>query len=498
MNPLVIDIETHVAGKDPDPRYDEAYMWGWLGHEKEESWWAGCPCAIERGLALYQHHILVQHGMYDVALMHRAGFDVDLLDVEDSMVMANVSGYQDISLKGLGQQLFGVGVIRSLEDEDMEQRLGQDLFLTRRVFEKLRDEVVGTAYDVDRSLIPMLVQASFRGYEIDRDRLAKAIAQKEGAMARAKRLFEEEVEGVSIGSPKQIAEHFGLPSAGREILKPLVKPWADFVLAYRQHQTQLSTFLRPLEKLDKATGLFNLTPNESGEEGATTGRLSSKNLNMQNQTPVVQPVYHAPEGYLIRRGDLPQIELRGAAEISQDPTMVEVLRDPERDLHQETGDRLFRGNRARGKTFNFRELYIAGADVKRAYPGFYDWAEQQWGVVQRTHYSTSPGPFYHRRYIPLIGAKHARRQAINHPVQSHAQYICKAIMAEANRRLRPYLFVNQIHDEIHDFVPEDGDRDLQRRELADIMEEVGNEYLPTVGLRVSPEDIQISKHWEPK
>jgi hypothetical protein len=44
-------------------------------------------------------------------------------------------------------------------------------------------------------------------------------------------------------------------------------------------------------------------------------------------------------------------------------------------------------------------------------------------------------------------------------------------------------------------VPEDGDRDLQREEMASIMTEVAWKYLPDVGATVRPEDIKISKYW---
>jgi len=269
---------------------------------------------------------------------------------------------------------------------------------------------------------------------------------------------------------------------------------ADLVLRWRKASKALTTYFYSLQGKDRLTGLFNITPNEDMEGGTGTGRLSSDRDNMQNQPPAVQRCLRAPEGFLLRRGDYPQIELRCAAEISDDPTMLEALSDPNRDLHQETADRLFNGDRHRGKTFNFKELFICGPAVREAYPRFYEWAQEHWAGVQRTSYSVSPEPFLHRRFIPLLAGDHARRMAINHPVQSMAVYITKVAMTELFRE--GSLLVNQVHDSIHDYVPEGEDKDLQARNMSSIMEDVMRRYLPRVGN--APVDVKISRYWEGK
>jgi DNA polymerase-1 len=303
----------------------------------------------------------------------------------------------------------------------------------------------------------------------------------------------------SIGSPTQVSRLLfdGDLNADKEALQRLALAGgdqgilADLILGWRKAAKALTTYFYPLQGKDKLTGLFNITPDEDMEGGTGTGRLSSERANLQNQPPAVQRCLRAPEGFLLRRGDYPQIELRCAAEISDDPTMLEALSDPERDLHQETADRLFNGDRARGKVFNFRELYIAGAAVKEAYPRFYEWAQEHWAAVQRTSYSVSPEPFLHRRFIPLLAGDHARKAAINHPVQSMAVYITKVAMNELFQE--GSLLVNQVHDSVHDFVPADGDRDLQAQSMAGIMEDVMQRYLPRVGN--VPVDVKISKYW---
>jgi hypothetical protein len=526
MNSLVVDLETTTPGPKPDFRYDTVTQVGWLPLDGDVAQWAECLCLISDLPANYTMH----HGMYDLGIMARSpqvtkdmGAYLRAARIHDTLALAYTQGKQDLSLKGLGASELGVVTVpyaqRHLIGE--EQYLAQDLFLTRDLLKKLLPLNQGTAYDIDRTLIPVLIDCSYRGYEVDQDRLEDAIAVAEATRDRMEAAFGKMTEGTEIlhsrrkrtrksgvdyvekqgppdiGSPSQVGQLLNTPDANKETLLALTIGGgtqgilADLILRWRKASKALTTYFYPLQGQDKLTGLFNITPDEDMEGGTGTGRLSSERDNLQNQPPAVQRCLRAPPGFLIRRGDLPTIELRCAAEISDDPIMLEALADPERDLHQETADRLFNGDRRRAKTFNFRELYIAGAAVKQAYPRFYEWAQEHWATVQRTSYSVSPEPFLHRRFIHLLGGDHARKQAINHPVQSMAVYICKVAM---NRLFQEgSLLVNQVHDEIQDYVPEDCDRGLTARQMGGIMEDVMREYLPRVGN--APVKVTISKYW---
>ena len=528
MNPLIVDLETTTPGPKPDFRVDSVAQVGWLRLEEDVAKWAECWCPMPDFDSVACHN-----AMYDVGLMYRAWLDkvgnprviFQGLDVHDTLALAYAQGKQDLSLKGLGASELGVVTVpynqRHLIGE--EQYLAQDLFLTRDLLKKLLPLNQGTAYDIDRALIPALIDCSYRGYEVDQDRLADAVATAEATRDRMERAFKRTTEGEevllsrrkkttkargveyvekhgppSIGSPAQVGQLLSTFDTNKSTLEMIASLGgsqgilSDLILRWRKASKALTTYFYPLQGRDRHTGLFNITPNEDMEGGTGTGRLSSERANLQQDPPVLQRCLRAPEGYLLRRGDYPQIELRCAAEISGDPTMLEALSDPNRDLHQETADRLFNGDRQRGKTFNFKELFICGPAVREAYPRFYEWAQEHWAGVQRTSYSTSPEPFLHRRFIPLLAGDHARRMAINHPVQSMAVYITKVAMTELFRG--GSLLVNQVHDSIHDYVPVDGDKDLQARNMAGIMGDVMKEYLPRVGN--APVDVKISRYWE--
>ena len=528
MNPLIVDLETTTPGPKPDFRVDTVTQVGWLPLDGDVAQWAECFCNLP---PFAPFDVLAGHfTMYDAGIMARVAHTGMMgdwlrdLNLHDTLALAYAQGKQDLSLKGLGASELGVVTVpyaqRHLIEE--EQYLAQDLFLTRDLLKKLLPLNQGTAYDIDRALIPALIDCSYRGYEVDQDRLADAVGLAEATRDRMERVFGKMTEGTevlisrrkkttkrkgteyvekhgrpSIGSPTQLSRLLKVDGTDKEALQALALAGGDtgiiaeIVLRNRRAEKALTTYYYPLQGMERLTGLFNITPNEDMEGGTGTGRLSSERDNMQNQPPGVQRCLRAPEGYLLRRGDLPTIELRCAAEISDDPVMLEALADPERDLHQETANRLFNGDRKRAKTFNFRELYIAGPAVREAYPRFYEWAQEHWATVQRTSYSVSPDPFLHRRFIPLLAGDHARKAAVNHPVQSMAVYICKVAM---NRLFREgSLLVNQVHDEIQDYVPEGEDRGLQRRNMASIMEDVMREYLPRVGN--APVDVKISKYW---
>ena len=523
MNPLVVDLETTTPGPKPDFHVDTVTQVGWLPLDGDVAKWAECFCPMTHADEYVMHN-----GMYDLGIMRRY-FGTSGIGVHDTLALAYSQGKQDLSLKGLGASELGVVTVpyaqRHLIGE--EQYLAQDLFLTRDLLKKLLPLNKGTAYDIDRTLIPALIDCSYRGYEVDQKRLEGSIVTAEATRDRMEGAFGKMTEGAEvlisrrkrtrksgvdyvekhgppdIGSPSQVGQliskvfDVAVDNTNKQTLERFASYGgdggilADLVLRWRKASKALTTYFYPLQGKDKLTGLFNITPDEDMEGGTGTGRLSSERDNMQNQPPGVQRCLRAPDRFLIRRGDFPQIELRCAAEISDDPVMLAALADPERDLHQETADKLFGGDRARGKTFNFRELYIAGPAVREVYPRFYEWAQEHWAEVQRTSYSVSPKPFLHRRFIPLLAGDHARRAAVNHPPQSMAVYICKV----ATNRLfqQGSLLVNQVHDDIHDYVPEDGNQDLQKKEMAGIMESVMREYLPRVGN--APVGVKISKYW---
>jgi DNA polymerase-1 len=83
--------------------------------------------------------------------------------------------------------------------------------------------------------------------------------------------------------------------------------------------------------------------------GTTTGRLSSRNPNMQNipRGDVIRKMFVPEEGNVFVQADYGQIELRIAALLSEDEYLIDVFNDESRDLFDELGVTLY-GEQALG------------------------------------------------------------------------------------------------------------------------------------------------------
>ena len=147
---------------------------------------------------------------------------------------------------------------------------------------------------------------------------------------------------------------------------PIIKK----ILEYRESFKLRSTYIEPLLKLakmDKNSRIYT----SFLQTGTATGRLSSKNPNLQN-IPVrselgreIREAFVAKEGYKLVSLDYSQIELRLLAHFSKDPALVEAFRE-DKDIHLETAIKIFGKEKARqkrniAKSINFGLLYGMGS-----------------------------------------------------------------------------------------------------------------------------------------
>jgi len=142
------------------------------------------------------------------------------------------------------------------------------------------------------------------------------------------------------------------------------------ILEYRGVQKILSTYVEPLLKLakqDKHSRVYT----SFIQTGTATGRLSSKEPNLQN-IPVhselgraVREAFVAKEGYKLLSIDYSQIELRLLAHFSKDKALLEAFNNGI-DIHMVTAIKLFgeeeaEAKRGFAKSVNFGLLYGMGA-----------------------------------------------------------------------------------------------------------------------------------------
>jgi uracil-DNA glycosylase family 4 len=205
---------------------------------------------------------------------------------------------------------------------------------------------------------------------------------------------------VNPRSPKQVKEAFEelgnkledtreltLEIMLRGKVNDATERFVQHLLRYRERQKLHSTYVRGLKKRvyqGRIHTSFNVC-------GTTTGRTSSKNPNIQNQPrgPLIKSAFLADEGKVYVQVDIKTAELRVIAIESEDPWLLEVLADPERDIHGEVATQLYgpgwtKDQRVRAKAYVFglgygreapsiaREYNISVREAQKGIDGFFE------------------------------------------------------------------------------------------------------------------------------
>ncbi len=260
------------------------------------------------------------------------------------------------------------------------------------------------------------------------------------------------------------------------------------------------------------------------QTGTATGRLSSKNPNLQNiptRTKLgaeVRKAFVAPSGKKLIGIDYSQIELRLLAHFSKDETLVDAFKH-DKDIHRQTAVALFGedeadSKRAIAKTVNFGLLYGMGQkklsqtldistkeakeiidryfesfpSVKSYFRSIVDGAKES-GYVQ-----TLLG---RRRYFDFENAKPMfkaayERESVNTLFQGSASDLIKLSMNKIHNEIiensLDAKMLLQIHDELI-FEVNESEAEAQAERFKEIMENIMELNIP---LKVS---VNIGNNW---
>jgi len=360
--------------------------------------------------------------------------------------------------------------------------------------------------EIELPLVPIIKSAEDRGFLIDKDKLAvlsKDYHQKLEELEA--KIYSLAGTKINLNSPKQLGELlFGKMGLSTKGLKKtaggsqstreseLVKlreghPIIDEILAYRELQKLVSTYLDALPKLLDKDNVLHTTLNQTG---TTTGRMSSSNPNLQNipskgeQGAVIRQAFIARPGYKLLALDYSQIELRVLAILSQDEELIRIFQAGE-DIHSAVAARVFgvaesevtKEMRRRAKVINFGIIYGMGINALKVNLGTTrDEAEK----FQDNYFATFPTIkqyfdlviegarrrgytetlFGRRRYLPALRSPlpqikaGAERMAMNAPLQGTASDIIKLAMIKVDKGLRDSGLAKktklllQVHDEL--------------------------------------------------
>ena len=440
--------------------------------------------------------------------------------------------FSDVCGKGAKQVPFGTlapeaALDYAAEDADVTLRLWQ-LFKPR-----LGAEQVTSVYErLERPLIPILAEMEASGITVDRNILARM----SNDFAKRMAVFQTEIhqlagEDFNIASPKQLGEILfdkmgleggkkaktGAFSTSADVLEDLAASGVEIaakVLEWRHLAKLKSTYADALvESILATTGRVHTS---FSMVGASTGRLSSSDPNVQN-IPIrtaegrqIRTAFVAAAGHKLISADYSQIELRLVAHVAQETTMIEAFRAGI-DIHARTASEVFgvpldqmdSETRRRAKAINFGIIYGISAfglarqlgiprgeasDYIAAYfknfPGIRDYMERikvsarEDGFVEtlfgrRIHISGFSGGNQAMRGF-------AERQAINAPIQGSAADIIKRAMIRIPAALKAAglsaTMLLQVHDELIFEAPE-AEAEATKALITSVMENAADPVL---------------------
>ncbi|NLK66725.1 MAG: DNA polymerase I [Campylobacteraceae bacterium] len=406
----------------------------------------------------------------------------------------------------------------------------EDAYITLRfykAFENLLDEPLKeVAKNLEFPFIKVLLDMEEEGILMDISKLREMIFDLDSKLKTlTNEIYELSGERFNINSPKQLGEvlfeRLNLPpskktktgySTDESVLSSLIEahPVIAKILEYRELHKLQSTYTEPLLSYalkDEQSRVYT----DFLHTGTATGRLSSRNPNLQNipargaLAKEMRDCFISKDGFSLVSLDYSQIELRLLAHFSEDKALVEAFKNSE-DIHTRTAISIFGTSdatkRAIAKSINFGLIYGMGANklsaelgitrneareyIERYFKAFVTIKEFLEGLKieakEKGYMETLLG---RRRNFNFTNASPRElamyeREAVNTKFQGSAADIIKTAMV----RIEPLLNENakmllQIHDELifevrDEYIEEFG------KEVKEIMQNVCRLNVPLV------------------
>jgi DNA polymerase-1 len=465
-----------------------------------------------------------------------------LLNPEVSVSLDNMAkrffNYEMVKFKDVvkkGQDFSGVAL------EEACMYASEDAWMTLKIYNKLIEVIDPSllilAKEVEYPFVKTLLDMENEGILIDREYFEKLEQKSELEIERLKKeIFELCGSEFNLNSPKQLGtilfENLELPAAKKtktgystdeSVLNSLKDkhPSISKILEYREVYKLQSTYIKPLLELSKNSPDGRIHTSFL-QTGTSTGRLSSKDPNLQN-IPVktelgreIRDGFVSREGYSLIGIDYSQIELRLLAHYSEDKDLLEAFNN-DLDIHRQTALKLFGAEEADSKrniakSINFGLLYgmgpkklsqtigISQAEAKGYIQSYFE-AFSTVKAYLRSIVDSSKQIGYvqtllgRRRYFDWENANGMQipmyeRESVNTLFQGSAADLIKLAMNKIKNELcnENSKLLLQIHDELI-FEVKDEDAEDFANKAKEIMEKI---YSLHVKLKVS---VCIGKNW---
>ena len=455
--------------------------------------------------------------------------------------------YDDICGKGKNKISFN-----QLSPLDALNYAAEDADITLSIYNRVLPRIINdkkfSVYKrLENPLINVLLEMENTGIIINPKKLNEISKNLSSQIDKLEeQIFKMSKTNFNIGSPKQLGEILfdkmkieggkrsknGSWQTSVEILEKISDMGyeiGDVILSWRHFSKLKSTYTDALvEQINKKT--HRVHTNYS-MVGASTGRLSSSNPNLQNipirteEGRLIRTAFEPKQGFKLVSMDYSQIELRLIAHIADENKMLDAFND-NLDIHADTASKVFgipikemtSEFRRKAKAINFGIIYGISAyglakqlkcsaneakDFISSYfyrfPRIRDYMEQIKSNLDSDGYVETL--FNRRVYINDSNSKNqklrgfAERQAINAPIQGTAADIIKLAMIKIHKQLlnkKEISMLMQVHDEL---VFEIREKNIEEftNVILPIMETAN---LPMVPLKVNLKvDVGVGNNW---
>ncbi len=389
-------------------------------------------------------------------------------------------------------------------------------------------------YELESTLIGVLARMESRGVSFDSEKLRDIGERIRADIARLEtEIYDIIGERFNLNSPKQLQvilfEKLGIKptkknktgySVDNDVLEEIAKNYdiARLILEYRGLAKLSSTYVEWLLKSVDTDRKIHTTYDSLG---ASTGRMSSTDPNLQNiptgdgYAREIKECFVPSSWNILLVADYSQIELRILAFLSQDEALLEAFAHGE-DIHARTAFFLFGDKvgadkktwkatseqRRIAKSVNFGVIYgITGFWLAKTldcspweaqeyvnafyakYPGVRIYYDRLLEDARKNGYVETY--FGRRRYIPWVNDANktlraiAEREAMNMPVQGTAADVIKIAMIELDANIRDnnigWRMILQVHDELVFDIPT-SEQEVFEKMVRETMEGVLRNY----------------------
>ena len=370
----------------------------------------------------------------------------------------------------------------------------EDAFITLKLYkilnQKLWDEVRFDFEYIEMPFINLLIDMENEGIKVDIEYLETLQLQISKKLDElTKKIYKEAGSEFNIKSPKQLSyilfEVLKLPakkktktgySTNEKVLNSLKDshPIINYILEYRKLDKLLSTYVIPLKeyaKKDKNHKIYTTFL----QTGTATGRLSSKNPNLQNiptSTDInIRDAFISDKLFVSL--DYSQIELRLLAHFSEDENLIKAFLE-DKDIHLETAIKIFgkeaKKYRSIAKSINFGLIYGMGAkklsetinvslkEAREFIEKYFNSFPTVKNFLDKTKLEARKRGYVEtllkrRRFFDFVNASNRviaeyEREAVNTIFQGSAADIIKKAMVEIKNAYPNSKMILQIHDEL--------------------------------------------------